>query len=147
MFWARLCDVDPGALQDYISSPHPWPQHEDRTKPRRLFDVPSQLTQPILAVVLPRFGRPVKVSFIVLSQVIAGAWHGMHTDQEPGQFLTRVHVPVTTNPGCWFEWELEPGRVQFPLGGAYSFNTQERHAFGNDGNTDRVHLTFDVWRA
>ncbi len=56
-----------------------------------------------------------------------------------------MHVPVVTNPGAWMCFK-GTGRVHFEAGKAYSFDTLVMHNYGNDGDTDRVHLLFDVLR-
>jgi len=60
-----------------------------------------------------------------------------HTDPEQ----VCVHVPLTTNPGCWFVYE----GVSFHLpaeGKAYVVNNDKPHTFVNSGSTERVHMIF-----
>ena len=101
----------------------------------------------------------------MLSRMLPGQSHDFHVDIQRADWITRVHVPIVTNPGCWMAWENAEKKaywlehydtlpnvrdiaevVHFEAGRAYSFNTLERHSFGNDGETERVHLIFEVLR-
>jgi hypothetical protein len=100
----------------------------------------------------------------MLSRMLPGQAHPFHVDRQRADWITRIHVPIVTNPLAWIAFEAEnepvhPGneavelgnvllcnKVHFLAGKAYSFNTLERHAFGNDGDTERVHLIFEVLR-
>lgn len=146
-FWSRICDVDVEALALWARGPLPWPARTDPTKPLRIWAMAGDLVGPLVSQILAHFSPPVIARDACLSLMPAGDSHPMHVDSEPATFITRVHVPLTTNPGCWFEWEEESRRVHFDVGAAYCFDTQSRHAFGNDGESDRIHLLFDVWRS
>lgn len=105
-----------------------------------------EAAQPIIDNVLKCFAGPVTYSryYACLSRLVPGACYKYHQDPQQPNWITRVHVPVLTNPGAWLEFEEEGGPVHFEVGKAYSFNTLKRHRYGNDGNADRVHLLFDV---
>ena len=93
------------------------------------------------------FDRPVTADAVMFSRMLPGQSHPMHIDNQRAGWITRVHVPLVTNPGAWILFEEIGQRVHFDVSLAYTFNTFKRHAFGNDGETERVHLLFDVFAA
>lgn len=151
--YEEICKVDVSALQAWLAGPGrsaPWivQPHPENGNPERLHQYPT-LVVPVVAAVLAHFPQGCRTEGMVLNRVRPGQCHAMHTDHpDPALFLTRVHVPLRTNPGCWHEFEFENHLLRFHMepGTAYTFNTARRHAFGNDGNTERVHLLFDVLR-
>ena len=146
--WSVLCEVDVEQLVQFLGRGNPgWPIVKGG-QPNRIKAPPEAV--PVIQTVLASFAESVDYdkNYACLSRVIPGRWHGYHKDGQRDDWITRVHVPVVTNPACWFMWEQDDGhKIHFEVGKAYSFNTLEPHAFGNDGETERVHLTFDVLRA
>lgn|GEM_PF-2779314 len=141
--WLYLCDVDVAPLVAWLPNAA-WPPVKGG-QPNRVHA--PDIAQPIIDQVLGCFAGPVTYSryYACVSRVIAGRGFGYHQDPQPPEWITRVHVPLVTNPAAWFMWEEADGvKVHFEAGKAYSFNTLRRHAFANDGDTDRVHLLFDV---
>ena len=55
----------------------------------------------------------------------------------------RIHVPIITNDEVYFMVNGE--RVIMEVGKAYEINNRELHSVENKGNTDRVHLLFDLY--
>ena len=161
-YWYYLCDVDIAPLLAWlVATDVPWPEPSTPTKPQRVHEpgLPTNLLQPIFGKVFACFTTPVMAVAPMLSRVLAGQSHPMHVDQQRSDWITRVHVPITTNLGCWMAWEhvaeaspLNPlpivfeERIHFEAGKAYSFNTLDRHSFGNDGETARVHLIVEGLR-
>lgn len=198
--WSYICNVDQAALdclRAWLKTvAFPDPSHED--KPSRIHEPPASLVRPIMYLVLREFDGVADVAdSVMISRMLPGQNHGMHFDHLHHDCLTRVHVPIVTNPGCWMEFEDERetceanlsrhdltkvmaapwpmldgnrnqigvvkaakydgtytvgtiekfARVHFEAGKAYTFDARRRHAFGNDGETARVHLIFDVLRA
>jgi len=74
-----------------------------------------------------------------------GQEHPAHTDQQPPDWVTRVHVPIVTNPRATVT--TEDGMFHLHVGKAYRFDTRRPHAVQNDGPLARVHLVFDVKRS
>ena len=101
-------------------------------------NLPMDVIQPIIDAV-DIGGR---VGTVLLTRLIPGQSHRLHVDQQKDDWLTRIHVPITTNPFCLMVFEDE--RVHFEVGKAYGFNTLAMHGASNLGDTDRVHLMFDV---
>jgi quercetin dioxygenase-like cupin family protein len=84
------------------------------------------------------------LSGVGLFLLAAGQEHPAHTDEQPPDWVTRVHVPIVTNPRATVT--TDDGTMHMEAGTAYRVNTRERHAVRNDGETPRVHLVFDVKR-
>lgn len=65
--------------------------------------------------------------------------YNWHTD--PGQIC--YHIPLITNPGCWFVYEHR--NFSMPADGStYIVNNGRPHTFVNAGPVPRVHLTFEI---
>lgn len=71
-----------------------------------------------------------------------GQVHPAHIDQQPPEWLARIHVPLKTNAGVVFT--MEDGDHHMEVGKAYRVNTLRTHAVANRGNTERVHLVIEV---
>lgn len=82
------------------------------------------------------------VSGVGLFLLQPGQEHPMHRDEQPPNWLTRVHVPVVTNPLATAT--TDDGTIHMQAGTAYRFNTRENHAVRNDGLTPRVHFVCDI---
>lgn len=145
-FWEPICDVDVAPLAAWMATTDArWIVQAYEDKPQRLFSLPQPLIRSLTDKVLSHFPGKPTVGDVMLSRMRPGRVHGMHHDQ--GEWITRVHVPLTTNHRCWLSFEdLDDGkRFHLPVGKAYTFNAaRQRHAFGNEGSTERVHLLFDV---
>lgn len=74
----------------------------------------------------------------MLSCVMPGHDIPLHRDEQPADFLYRVHVPLLTNARATFNGE------HLPRGFAYAIDTREPHEVRNDGTTPRTHFMFDV---
>ena len=158
--WSYICPVEIAPLLQWVeASAGRWPEPSTPCKPSRIQGdrLPMDLVDPITAQVLAEFdpaaelhGHPGK--FIaaepMLSRMLPGQSHGYHVDTQRADCVTRVHVPITTNPDAWIAFESLIGGLNMHLeaGHAYTFNTALRHAFGNNGETARVHLIFEVLR-
>lgn len=108
--WSYICAVDPAALArlgEWLDAAPLWPTVAP-TKPQRIFEPPTAIVRPIMYQVLCEFDGVADVAdSMMLSRMPAGEQHGMHFDHLHHNCLTRVHVPVVTNPGCWMEFEEE----------------------------------------
>jgi len=145
--WSVLCQVDIDPLAGWIEANAPtWPRLR-KGQPQRI-KMPS-IAGGIVSDVLACFDGAATTfdeHYACLSRVAPGEGHGYHQDSQRPGWITRVHVPVVTNDGCWMMFESEDGvKVHFERGKAYSFNIYEPHAFANEGTTERIHLLFDVY--
>ena len=77
----------------------------------------------------------------MLSAVMPGQEIPPHVDEQPSDWLYRVHVPILSNPQAIFRCGGQD-HVLLP-GIAYKVNTRAEHAVYNRGSTPRVHLMFD----
>lgn len=91
---------------------------------------------------------PARTRFTKLLAGRSLRWHSDSTDEN-----WRLHLPVRTNEGCRFEWDLdgdgEPDdSLYMEPGSAYFVRVDLKHRFANRGNTDRVHLLMSLvsWR-
>jgi hypothetical protein len=82
---------------------------------------------------------------LMLSVVMQGHSIEPHTDAQPPNWITRVHVPLLSNDAAWFDC----GGKSFVLkpGSAYKVNTEAEHGIRNLGTTPRVHFMWDVRNA
>ncbi len=80
----------------------------------------------------------------MISVVMPGAMIDPHTDVLADGWVTRIHIPLLTNPDAMFISEDMVHRLA--VGFAYEINTRERHAVWNAGLIPRVHLMFDLHR-
>ena len=83
-----------------------------------------------------------KVSGVGLFVLEPGQIHPAHRDDQPPEWVTRVHVPILTNPHAVTTMEDGPHRML--AGTVYAFNTRAEHAVANGGRSPRVHLVFEV---
>ena len=92
---------------------------------------------------LPQFHAPwLRVVFYRLR---AGARIGEHRDLAENRVtpgVIRIHVPVVTNDGVVMYVNGESYR--FPPGSAWYFDATARHRVENNGDSDRIHLVFDL---
>ena len=139
--WSHICPVNVEALQEFCLSAR-WPEVA-ANKPPRIFDLPGEIVASVVQTVMVHLpGMTADRPFLSLMR----PWieHGMHVDQRNSGWVTRVHVVVKTNRKAWMLWEEDGVPVFFQEGWAYTFHTTRRHAFGNGGTADRIHLIFDV---
>ncbi len=144
-----ICPLDVHALALWVedaASNGDWIVQSDKLrKPQRLLTNHPIVLKAVLHVL--KFMHPTYIAQeIVLSRMMPRQQHGYHQDQQGERWLTRVHVPITTNGNAWHEFEGAGIRFHMLPGWAYTFNATRRHGFGNDGTTPRVHLVFDVLR-
>lgn len=117
----ELCCVDPSA----------WGNTSEELKP-----LADQL---VLA-----YFKGCKVSGYGLFLLEPGQAHPIHKDEQPSEWVTRVHIPIATNKFAIAV--TDDGPIHMELGKAYTFNTRENHAVFNGGTTPRIHFVFEVMR-
>ena len=82
------------------------------------------------------------VSGLGMFLLAPGQIHPVHQDVQPDNWVTRVHVPIVTNPhsvAC-----MDDGPHVMQVGKAYRFNTLAMHSVSNGGTTPRLHFIFDI---
>lgn len=76
------------------------------------------------------------------SRLIPGQFIEPHQDRHDGHCDVRVHIPIITNPGCVFIEGKQA--VHMAAGFAWELNPTIRHCTANGGDSDRVHLFFNM---
>lgn len=81
-----------------------------------------------------------------LMKMRPGSTIGEHRDRFCGEHdkIMRFHIPIQTSPRVKFQvsresYYLEPGKL-------YRVDVSKLHSVANHGDTDRIHLVFDVRR-
>lgn len=136
----EFASVDVGRLADWLAA---WPQATWRGMADPAWNDVYLFFPPIVAGLAPHFPG-CGASGVGLFLLAPGQEHPPHQDEQPPRWVTRVHVPVITNPKAIAI--TEDGAIHMAVGKAYKFNTLATHAVRNDGATPRVHLVFDVLR-
>lgn len=77
-----------------------------------------------------------------ITTVHPGDYVPAHTDDTVPEWISRVHVPIITNPGCYLT--VDGTKYHLKVGMAYRFNVAKPHEIVNGGSYSRVHLMFDV---
>jgi len=77
-----------------------------------------------------------------ITVVLPGDYVPPHTDLQPPEWITRIHVPLMTNDKA--EFLLDGDWVHMKVGQIYHVDTEKPHAIRNNGNVPRVHFMFDV---
>lgn len=90
----------------------------------------------------------------MLSVVMPGHSIDPHADQQPPGWITRVHVPLLTNPKASFvvaQERLPSDKSDWidhmEVGHAYLVDVTKPHVVENNGPTPRIHFMFDVFGA
>lgn len=78
----------------------------------------------------------------MLSVVMPGASIEPHKDLQIKEWVTRIHVPLMTNPEALFY--IAGDYVHMEVGKAYLIDTEAEHGVVNTGNCERIHFMFDV---
>ena len=65
-----------------------------------------------------------------------------HTDWQYPDWITRIHIPLTTNPLSFHN--TDGVDFHMDVGMVYMVNPTILHHVHNDGDTPRIHLMFDV---
>lgn len=85
-----------------------------------------------------------RVAGVGLFVLAPGQVHPSHCDEQPPEWVTRLHVPLLTN--ALAVAIVDAGTLHLDVGFAYTFDTRQTHSVRNDGATARIHLILDVHR-
>lgn len=135
----------------------------DKTKWRELFPVepkdmihPTQIYAGPLGALMDQIIRRCEFchrspSRARITQLDPGRALKFHRDDYVENW--RIHVPIVTNPGCYFEWDMDgkgdpTHRLHMEVGTAWFVRVDKLHRFVNDGDTQRSHLLMSLvgWR-
>lgn len=105
---------------------------------------PTEICHGYLAEVMKQISEmgfePKRARIIKLTAGLSSSWHRDAPDNIP---CVRLHVPIITNPGCFFEVEGDMGHMVAD-GSSYLVKVNRMHRVFNQGDTDRFHLVMDV---
>ena len=104
----------------------------------------AEAFRPLAESLVKEFYPHCVISGIGLFTLEPGQIHPVHKDDQPPEWVTRVHIPLQTNPHAVAT--TEDGPIHMRVGKAYRFNTMREHAVSNGGKTPRIHLVFEVRR-
>jgi hypothetical protein len=93
---------------------------------------------PYTKSLIDKFKEIVSFNSVTYRFVMPNTCYNWHTDT--GKLC--LHIPLITNPGCWFVYE----RRSFSMpadGSVYLVNNSKPHTFTNAGDKPRLHLTFE----
>lgn len=84
--------------------------------------------------------KPYRARIICLSPGGESVWH---RDARDDQYAVRLHIPILTNEGCFFETLGD--RAHLPAdGSAYALFVNREHRIVNHGKTPRYHLVMNI---
>ncbi len=77
----------------------------------------------------------------------AGGASSWHRDAADTQYAVRLHVPITTNAGCFFQIGTPeaPDQRHLKAGDVYLLKVNRLHRVINSGSEDRIHLVINVF--
>lgn len=94
----------------------------------------------VITLIRRSYLYPYRARVIRLSAGMASSWH---RDAPNSTYAVRLHIPIVTNEGCFFE--TRSGREHLPAdGSAYFLYVNNEHRVVNEGTADRFHLVMDV---
>ena len=106
--------------------------------------VPTEICHGYLQEVMSQLSshglNPCRVRIIQLAAGMSSIWHRDYADHEYG---VRLHIPIITNSGCFFETETEREHLVAD-GSAYFIAVNRVHRVINEGSTHRYHIVGDV---
>ena len=111
----------------------------------KLWEDWEEVLKPILNAVASRMNYS-KAEFprVMLAKLPAKESIKAHIDASPAaQFPHKIHVPITTNEQTYFCFEKS--KKQMKIGEAYEVNNNIKHWAENNGNSDRIHLIFELF--
>jgi hypothetical protein len=113
-------------------------------KGSRAYIIPTEICHGYLKSVIESIAshglQPRRARIIRLSPMSSCSWH---RDSAENTYAVRLHVPLVTNPGCFFETREDRAHLSAD-GHAYFLKVNREHRVINDGGSYRYHLVMDV---
>lgn len=112
---------------------------------RPIWDEWRALLEPVLQAAVADYGYA-EPAFprVMLARMPVGGVIQPHRDANPAaKWPHKVHVPIQTNDGVVFRVDGQSFRIA--EGEAVELNNMGIHAVENRGDTDRIHLIFEVY--
>lgn len=127
-------------LNEYHSYVEPLMQEVDRENHppcQRRYILEDSSMMPETHRIIQELAKTLDFTDVTYRSILPGTTYFWHRDE--GEVC--YHIPLTTNPGCWFLYENRS--FQMPADGSvYIVNNGRWHTFVNAGYTERTHITF-----
>jgi len=106
--------------------------------------VPTELCHGYMKEVVDRLTAmklaPCRVRIIRLTRGMSSVWH---QDGPENGYFVRIHIPIITNPACFFEISGDKSHMAAD-GSSYFVHVNRMHRVTNGGDQDRYHIIADV---
>lgn len=113
-------------------------------KPLAEYVVPTEICHGYLLEIIEKIKSlglsPRRARIIKLAAGLESVWH---RDSPENTYAVRLHVPIITNPHCFFETETERAHLTAD-GSAYFLHVNRMHRVVNGGTEDRYHLVMNI---
>lgn len=77
-------------------------------------------------------------------RLAASSESSWHVDGQPDVYSVRLHIPIITNRGCFFNYENESFHMAAD-GNAFLVKVNRKHMIHNKSDQDRFHLVINIW--
>ena len=135
----ELCSVDVSELVKWMT---PIPVKEWLKMADASFRGWGEIFRPLATDLTERFYPGCMVSGVGIFVLEPGQVHPAHRDEQPEEWVSRVHVPIFSNENATAT--MDDGEHAMEVGKAYRFNTLATHAVANGGASFRAHFVFDI---
>lgn len=124
---------------------HPRDPEEAKIPPIQDYVQPTEIQTPLLAALFTKLNQlglnPRRARIIRLMPNSRTVWH---QDGSPRIYQARLHIPLVTNPGCFFE--TDQGAQHMPADGSlYFVHINRFHRAVNNGDSIRYHFVCHIW--
>ena len=133
--WTTYGHKSRQAGMQYLDGEEEWTSaigKRDRNKMETSYTLTTSLFK---GTIFEEFMQEFKLSRTRLMWVEPYATYSMHTDASP-----RIHLPLITNPSCYFVFKDDQLVEHMPLNGIYWVDTVRPHTFINCSGEPRLHV-------
>lgn len=117
--------------------------NHNNTKTFKEWDEWEGVVESVLKQVYPLFNNPF-LNKCMIANVRPGKQIPEHTDAAQSfTFSHRLHIPLVTNKDAVITVNGED--INMEVGTCYEVNNKLLHSVINNGNSDRIHLLFDIY--
>lgn len=103
----------------------------------------KDVIEPVLSQIYPLFKNPF-VNKIMIANLRPNKIIPEHIDvAQSFTYSHRLHIPLVTNKDAIFTVGGESMNME--VGNCYEVNNKQLHSVVNNGDTDRIHLLFDIY--
>ena len=135
-----VCEIDKELVNNYPLETLPWMPNTQ--------GICGMIEEPPLIEIFFNLIEPyfkgARLGLNMVSKVIKGQTIQLHQDRHDGECKNRIHIPLKTNPHSYFYTSEIFHHMQ--AGFAYVINPREEHGVVNLGQSERIHLIFNVVR-